>query len=95
MRFLPGNWLPRNWLPGNWRTILSYVFIFGLLAAVNFLPPDTSLGVLVNVARPAVETRPWLFYWPGIMIILIALTINFVGDGLRDAFDPRQTRQRR
>jgi peptide/nickel transport system permease protein len=58
-------------------------------------PPDTSLGVLVNVARPAVETRPWLFYWPGIMIILIALTINFVGDGLRDAFDPRQTRQRR
>jgi peptide/nickel transport system permease protein len=29
------------------------------------------------------------------MIILIALTINFIGDGLRDAFDPRQTRQRR
>jgi peptide/nickel transport system permease protein len=57
--------------------------------------PDTSLGVLVNAARLAVETRPWLFYWPGVMIILIALTISFVGDGLRDAFDPRQTRQRR
>jgi len=57
--------------------------------------PDTSLGLLVNQARSAVDTRPWLFYWPGIMIILIALTINFVGDGLRDAFDPRQTRQRR
>ena len=57
--------------------------------------PDTSLGVLVNAARLAVETRPWLFYWPGVMIILIALSISFVGDGLRDAFDPRQTRQRR
>ena len=45
--------------------------------------------------RLAVETRPWLFYWPGVMIILIALTISFIGDGLRDAFDPRQTRQRR
>jgi ABC-type dipeptide/oligopeptide/nickel transport system permease subunit len=57
--------------------------------------PDTSLGVLVNAARLSVETRPWLFYWPGVMIILIALTISFIGDGLRDAFDPRQTRQRR
>ncbi|GAA0955147.1 ABC transporter permease [Virgisporangium aurantiacum] len=57
--------------------------------------PDTSLGVLVNAARLAVETRPWLFYWPGVMIILIALSISFIGDGLRDAFDPRQTRQRR
>jgi peptide/nickel transport system permease protein len=69
-------------------------------AALSFLglgvqPPDTSLGLLVNEARSAVETRPWLFYWPGVMIILIALTINFIGDGLRDAFDPRQTRQRR
>jgi peptide/nickel transport system permease protein len=69
-------------------------------AALSFLglgvqSPDTSLGLLVNAARPAVETRPWLFYWPGVMIILIALSISFIGDGLRDAFDPRQTRQRR
>jgi peptide/nickel transport system permease protein len=69
-------------------------------AALSFLglgvqTPDTSLGLLVNQARQAVETRPWLFYWPGVMIILIALTISFIGDGLRDAFDPRQTRQRR
>ena len=69
-------------------------------AALSFVglgvqPPDTSLGLLVNQARQAVETRPWLFYWPGVMIIAIALTISFIGDGLRDAFDPRQTRQRR
>lgn len=68
-------------------------------AGLSFLglgvqPPDTSLGLLVNEAIIAVETRPWLFYLPGLMIIIIALTINFIGDGLRDALDPRQTRQR-
>jgi peptide/nickel transport system permease protein len=39
-------------------------------------------------------TRPWLFWWPGVFIIAIALAVNFIGDGLRDAFDPRQTRVR-
>lgn len=62
---------------------------------VGIQPPDTSLGALTNLARPSVDTQWWLFYAPGVMIIMIALTINFIGDGLRDAFDPRQTRQRR
>ncbi|MFN2496657.1 MAG: ABC transporter permease [Pseudonocardiaceae bacterium] len=67
--------------------------------ALSFLgfgvrPPDTSLGLLVSQAQTAVQTRPWLFYFPGLFIILIALTINFIGDGLRDAFDPQQTRVR-
>jgi glutathione transport system permease protein len=62
---------------------------------VGIQPPDTSLGALTNLARPSVDTQWWLFYAPGVMIILIALSINFIGDGLRDAFDPRQTRQRR
>ncbi|MER6979537.1 ABC transporter permease [Streptomyces carpinensis] len=57
-------------------------------------PPDTSLGLLVSQAQTAVDTRPWLFYIPGFFIIAIALTINFIGDGLRDAFDPRQQRVR-
>ena len=39
-----------------------------------------------TIARP----RPWLFWWPGVFIVVICLTINFIGDGLRDAFDPRQ-----
>lgn len=58
------------------------------------LPPDTSLGLLVSDNRTAVSTRPWLFYFPGLFVILIALTINFIGDGLRDAFDPQQTKVR-
>jgi peptide/nickel transport system permease protein len=57
--------------------------------------PDTSLGLLTFEASNAVDTRPWLFYFSGLMIIVIALATNLVGDGLRDATDPRQTRQRR
>lgn len=66
------------------ETALSYLG-FGVRS------PDTSLGLLVSQAQTAVDTRPWLFYFPGLFIILIALTINFIGDGLRDAFDPQQT----
>jgi peptide/nickel transport system permease protein len=67
--------------------------------ALSFLglgirPPDTSLGLLVSAGQQAAQTRPWLFYFPGLVIIMIALTINFIGDGLRDAFDPTQTRVR-
>jgi len=70
------------------ETALSFVG-FGVRA------PDTSLGLLITSAQSAVNTRPWLFYFPGLFIILVSLTVNFVGDGLRDALDPRQTRQRR
>jgi peptide/nickel transport system permease protein len=69
------------------ETALSFIG-FGVQA------PDTSLGLLVSNAQTAVDTRPWLFYFPGAFIIIIALTINFIGDGLRDAFDPTQTRVR-
>ncbi|GHF27469.1 ABC transporter permease [Amycolatopsis deserti] len=79
-------------------TILVSIGIL-LETALSFLgfgvrPPDTSLGLLVSNAQTAVDTRPWLFYFPGLFIILIALTINFIGDGLRDAFDPQQTKVR-
>lgn len=70
-----------------------------LETALSFLgfgvqPPDTSLGQLINQYRTAMETRPWLFWWPAMFIVLIALSVNFIGDGLRDAFDPRQTKVR-
>jgi ABC-type dipeptide/oligopeptide/nickel transport system permease subunit len=79
-------------------TILVSIGIL-LETALSFLgfgvrAPDTSLGLLVSSAQTAVDTRPWLFYFPGLFIILIALTINFIGDGLRDAFDPQQTKVR-
>jgi peptide/nickel transport system permease protein len=69
------------------ETALSYL-------GLGIKPPDTSLGLLIATGQQAATTRPWLFYFPGIIIVIIALTINFVGDGLRDAFDPTQTRVR-
>lgn len=54
------------------------------------LPPDVSLGLLISTYQESFSTRPWLFWYPGIFIIIIALCVNFIGDGLRDAFDPRQ-----
>lgn len=54
--------------------------------------PNVSLGNLISINQSAFQTRPWLFWWPGLFIILIALSVNFIGDGLRDAFDPRTKR---
>lgn len=67
------------------ETALSYLN-FGIVS------PDVSLGRLISANQGAFSTRPWLFWWPGLFIILIALSINFIGDGLRDAFDPRTKR---
>jgi len=47
---------------------------------------------MIQTYPQAFSTRPWLFWWPGIFIVIIALSVNFIGDGLRDAFDPRQKR---
>ncbi len=55
-------------------------------------PPNISLGSLISQYQGAFTTRPWLFVWPGVFIVVIVLCIQFIGDGLRDAFDPRQKR---
>lgn len=68
------------------ETALSYLG-FGVVA------PDVSLGLLISQYESAFTTRPFLFWWPGFFIISIALCVNFIGDGLRDAFDPRQRRR--
>jgi ABC-type dipeptide/oligopeptide/nickel transport system permease subunit len=94
----------RHLLPNALGSIIVYATVLVALSilletALSFLgfgvtPPDTSLGLLVSNNQTAVDTRPWLFYFPGLFIILIVLTINFIGDGLRDAFDPQQTKVR-
>lgn len=69
-----------------------------LEAALSFLgfgvvAPDVSLGLLISQYQDSFTTRPWLFWYPGLIIIMVALSVNFIGDGLRDAFDPRQRRR--
>lgn len=56
--------------------------------------PDTSLGLLISEAQSELPTHPWLFWVPFVVIVAISLSVNFVGDGLRDALDPRQKRVR-
>lgn len=56
-------------------------------------PPDISLGYLISENQNAFNSRPWLFWYPGVLIVAVALCVNFIGDGLRDAFDPRQKRK--
>lgn len=69
------------------ETSLSYL-------GLGVRDPDTSLGRLISMYQSAFVTRPWLFWFPGVFIVAIALAVNFIGDGLRDAFDPRQNRVR-
>lgn len=68
------------------ESALSYLG-FGVTA------PDVSLGLLISQYQDTFSISPWLFWWPGALIISIALCVNFIGDGLRDAFDPRQKRR--
>ncbi|MEE6273064.1 ABC transporter permease [Georgenia sp. MJ278] len=91
-------------LPNTLGTIivsatLSIAAAILLETSLSFLgfgvnPPDTSLGVLISTYQNSFTSRPWLFWWPGIFILAIALSVNFIGDGLRDAFDPRQNRKK-
>jgi peptide/nickel transport system permease protein len=67
------------------ETALSYL-------GVGVRPPDTSLGLLVQDGQQAALTRPWLFAFPGAFTVAIVLAVNFVGEGLRQALDPRGRR---
>ena len=68
-------------------------------AALSFLgfgikPPTPSLGVLIAQQGEVYPQDWWLTVFPGVVIVLIVLCVNFVGDGMRDAFDPTQRRVR-
>ncbi|MET9876603.1 ABC transporter permease [Actinacidiphila glaucinigra] len=66
------------------ETSLSY-FGFGVQS------PDVSLGTVIATGTPAAPSFPWLFYFPAGCLVLICLSIAFIGDGLRDALDPNSS----
>jgi peptide/nickel transport system permease protein len=64
-------------------------------AALSFLglgqqPPLPSWGSMLNAAQRFLTNAPWIAVWPGLAIFLVVLSLNLVGDGLRDALDPRE-----
>ncbi|PID63688.1 MAG: peptide ABC transporter permease [Gammaproteobacteria bacterium] len=54
--------------------------------------PLTSLGTLIAEGADAIETLPWLMWFPSLFLIALLLSLLFIGDGLRDAFDPKELR---
>jgi peptide/nickel transport system permease protein len=63
-------------------------------ASLSFLglgqqPPAPSWGSMLNTAKNYIDNAPWMSVWPGLSIFLLVLSFNLLGDGLRDAFDPR------
>ena len=85
---------------------LTVVATFGVASAIlleaslSFLglgvrPPVPSLGEMINAATApsTLQDMPWVWLPPGIVIALLVLAVNFIGDGVRDALDPRSTRR--
>jgi peptide/nickel transport system permease protein len=67
-------------------------------AVLSFLglgiqPPTPSLGTMLAAAQPLFRDAPWMAVIPGVVIVILALGLNLLGDGLRDALDPRESRR--
>lgn len=76
-------------------TVSSAILIESALSFIGYgvKPPTPALGQLISDGRGAMQTQWWLVTFPGLVIIAICLTINFIGDGLRDALDARQAQR--
>lgn len=91
--------LRRHILPGTLGPLtvqitLSLAFAILAEAALSFLglgtqPPDPSWGSMLSFGREWVREAPWFSFFPGLAIFITVLSLNLVGDGWRDALDPR------
>src|SRR5204863_5472774 len=68
------------------ETTLSYI-------GLGIQPPIPSWGNMLSNAQQYFFSAPWLVFFPGICIFITLMSFNMIGDGLRDAFDPRMTRR--
>lgn len=80
-------------------TTLTIPSVMLLEAFLSFLglgvqPPASSWGILIREGAETMENYPWLLIFPGILLSLTLFSLNFIGDGLRDAFDPRSSKDR-
>ncbi|NND90542.1 MAG: ABC transporter permease subunit [Granulosicoccus sp.] len=73
-------------------TIPEVVVVESFLSYLGFgiQEPLTSLGTLIAEGTNVLEVLPWLLWFPAAFLILLLLSLLFIGDGLRDAFDPRE-----
>ena len=75
-------------------TIPSVMLLEAFLSflGLGIQPPQSSWGVLISGGVETMEEYPWLLIFPGLALSLTLFALNFLGDGLRDALDPRATR---
>ncbi|ABG03841.1 binding-protein-dependent transport systems inner membrane component [Rubrobacter xylanophilus DSM 9941] len=76
------------------KATLAVALAILLESAISYLgfgiqPPTPSWGNMLTDARATMTTQWWLTVFPGLMIVITALCVNFLGDGLRDALDPK------
>jgi peptide/nickel transport system permease protein len=93
-RIIARHILPNVAAPVIVETTLSLAFAILAEAALSFLglgtqPPDPSWGRMLSESRAYILDGPWLGIFPGLAIMFTVMGFNFLGDGLRDALDPR------
>jgi peptide/nickel transport system permease protein len=91
--------LPNAWPPIAVEASLRVTFAILLGAALSFVgmgaqPPSSDWGLMVSEARPFVDSAPWIALAPGLAMCFTVIGINLLGDGLREALDPRMRSQR-
>ena len=94
LRILRSHILPNVAAPLIVQTSLSLSLAILAEASLSFLglgtqPPDPSWGTMVNTGQRLIELSPWPVVFPGLAIVVAVLGFNLLGDGIRDAFDPR------
>ena len=82
-----------------WKILASVVIVVGAVsgllgAALSFVgmgaqPPSSDWGLMISEARPFIDRAPWIALGPGLAMCVTVIGINLLGDGLREALDPR------
>jgi len=86
--------IPNSFAPVLVQATLQIGIAILLVAGLSFLgfgaqPPTPSWGQILSNARNAILVNPWFSFWPGLAILVTVMGFNILGDGLRDALDPR------
>ena len=98
----PGRILLRHVLPNTVGPVIVYATLsvpavileeaFLSFLGLGVQPPDASWGSLISEGARMMADRPWLILYPALALAMTLFSLNFIGDGLRDALDPRSSR---